>query len=170
MRLFLIGLFLMVATVANAKVEGITQGFSQDANGNIVVKVAYYMDGVNMETQYPKENGIYYQVFRLSFQNIDGMTAEQIGEYIDQNVKQHCESLIQRKANAVENAKLDLSSYVGRKVTVESTEMQISPVKAYIVGTAGKVSEKALTPPVVGKTLEEKIDELIAVKTVEAVK
>jgi hypothetical protein len=105
------------------------------------------MDGVNMETQYPKENGIYYQVFRLSFQNIDGMTAEQVGEYIDQNVKQHCESLIQRKAYAVENAKLDLSSFVGRKVTVESTEMQISPIKAYVVGPEGKLSEKVLTPP-----------------------
>jgi hypothetical protein len=162
----------MVATVANAGVMGEVVGSSMDANGNIVVKVAYYMDGENLESPYPKENGRFIQVFRLSFQNIDGMTQAQIGEYIDQNVKQHCESLIQRKANAVENAKLDLSSYVGRKVTVESTEMQISPVKAYVVGTAGKVSEKALTPPVVGKTLDEKIDELIA-KTeasVEAVK
>lgn len=164
MRSFLLGLFLMVASVANAGVMGEVLGSAQDTNGNLVVKVAYYMDGVNIETPYPKENGLYYQVFRLSFQNIDGMTQEQIGAYIDQNVKQHCESLIQRKANAVENAKLDLSSYVGRKVTVESTEMQISPVKAYIVGTAGKLSEKALTPPVVGKSLEEKIDELIAAK------
>jgi hypothetical protein len=169
MRLFLLGLFLMVASVANAGVMGEVVGSAQDANGNIVVKVAYYMDGENLESPYPKENGKFIQVFRLSFQNIDGMTAEQVGAYIDQNVKQHCESLIQRKANAVENAKLDLSGFVGRKVTVENTEIQVSPVKAYVVGTTGKLSEKALTPPVVEKTLEEKIDELIAVKA-EAVK
>ena len=75
------------------------------------------------------------------------MTHGQIGAYIDQNVKQHCEGLLQRQANAVENAKIDLKSFIGRKVTVNSADVQVSPTKAIVVTTAGKSGEKALTPP-----------------------
>jgi hypothetical protein len=160
MRSILLGLMLLMVTPVFADVTGEVLGTEQDQNGNIMVKVAYNVDGVNIQTPYPMQDGKYYLVFRLSFENIDGMTPTQIGEFIDKNVTDHCKALITRKATAIENAKLDLKPFTGRKVTVASADIQVSETKAYTVSTVGKVSEKVLIPPTPEKTLDEKIAEL----------
>lgn len=156
----LLALMLMVCGTAWAGVTGEVVGQAMDENGNIVVKVAYEIDGVPVDSPYPKENGRPIFVFRMAYTNVVGMTQEQIGAFIDQNVKQYCEALLQRKANSVENAKISLAPFVGRKVTVNSSDFQVSPVKVLTLTTAGKTGEKVLTPPPEKVSLADEIAEI----------
>ena len=57
MRSIFLALMLMVSGVAWAGVTGEVVGQAMDENGNIVVKVAYEMDGVPVTSPYPLENG-----------------------------------------------------------------------------------------------------------------
>lgn len=158
MKRIILAVLFSVLVMGNgvADVVGTVAGSSQDANGNIIVWVSYAVDGVDVPSprnrdgvlEYPVINGRETLGFRTSFQNIDGMTQEQVGEWIDKNVEDHCKNLLTRKATAIENAKLDLTPYVGREVTVSSADIQVSETKAFTVSTAGKVSEKVLTPMV----------------------
>jgi hypothetical protein len=170
MRYFLLALMLVCGGVANAVVEGELKGWDLDENGNVIVWVRYTVDGVEVPAPRDSRGINHYRVFdgqetiafRMAYTNVAGMTEAEIGAWIDNNIRQHCEALTQRKANAVENAKLNLAPFVGRKVTVDTTEIQVLPTKAFVVSTTGKVSEKALTPPEPQKDLLTEIAEIKA--------
>jgi hypothetical protein len=140
--------FLMVASVGHADVTGTVIGYTPDENGNIIVKTAYYLDGVNVPSRYPMEGGKYYWVTRYSFQNFDGLDAKGIEARVQQDVDAFAESLIAKKYTAEENAKLDLSGMIGKSFTSTTTDIQVSPTKALTVSTTGFVSEKAISPSI----------------------
>jgi hypothetical protein len=161
-----------------ASVTGTILGTAQDENGSIVVKTAYYLDGVNVPSRYPVENGVYYWVTRYSFQNFDGMDAKGIEARVQQDVDQFAQSLIAKKFSAEENAKVDLSKIVGKTFTSETAEIQLSATKALTVATDGTAVPKVLVPPTPEKTTAELIAEVktaiaevkAEVTTAEAVK
>jgi hypothetical protein len=148
MKTLFIGLMLLIATPVFASVSGTVIGTQQDENGNIIVKTAYYMDGVNVPSRYPVENGVYYWVSRYSFQNFDGMTPLQIEARIKQDVDAFAQSLIAKKYTTEANASLDLKALVGKTFTSQTAEIQLSPTKALTVNTAGVSVQKVLTPTV----------------------
>jgi hypothetical protein len=119
---------------------------SLDENGNIVISTQHICDGQEIPSRYPKIDGKYVWQTRYSFQNFDGMTEAQRNEYILNDVSKFDESLIAKNFTGQENAKQDFKSLIGQSKTINSTEMQISQTKAFLISTEGKLSEKAITP------------------------
>jgi hypothetical protein len=160
MKRLLLALVLL-ATPAWADVTGTVLSTTQDDNGSVVVQTAYYLDGVNVPSRYPPTaQGVYYWQTRYSFQNFDGLDAKGIEARIKQDVDAFAQSLIAKKFTAEENARLDLSTLIGKTFTSTTAEIQISPTKALTVDTAGTALPKVLTPPPVEKTITEQFAEV----------
>jgi hypothetical protein len=137
-------IFLAVTVPAFANVTGTILGYQQDENGNIMVKTQYMVDGVEVPSRYPQQDGKYYWVTRYSFQNFDGMDARGIEARVQQDVDAFAQSLIAKKFTAEENAKLDLSPLIGKTFTSMTADIQVSPTKKYVVDTAGSKTMSAI--------------------------
>ena len=148
MRTLLLGLMLLISTPVSADVVGQVIGKSIDDNGNIIIKTAYFLDGQNVPSRYPVENGVYYWVTRYSFQNFDGMDAKAIEARIKQDVDQFAQSLIAKKYTAEQNASLNLDNVIGKTFTTKTADIQLSPTKALTVSTSGTSIQKVITPTV----------------------
>ena len=152
--LFLL-LFLGLTATSFADVTGTIIGKSIDDNGNIVIKTAYYLDGVNVPSRYPqmtikdkdgKDVQVYYWQTRYAVTNFAGMDDAGILARIKQDISAFAQQLITQKYITGENAKLDLSKTIGQSVTETTATTKISPTMEWTVNTAGVKTEKAITP------------------------
>lgn len=94
MKKLLIFALIFISTQAMADVTGEIISVKKDTNGNIEVHTQYKIDGVEVVSNYPQENGKYYWVTRYSVQNFFGMSDVEKQGRIDIDVKTFAESLI----------------------------------------------------------------------------
>ena len=146
----------LITTFAFAEVTGEIISIDKDANGNIRVWTQYKVDGVEVESNYPKIDGKAVFCTRYNKQSFLGMNKKKIAKRIDKDIKTHTESLTQKEydKNAektvrqlqIENNRqvnqdfLDsgFPSIVGRKVTTKSTKVKIND-KEYTLTTDGTI-------------------------------
>lgn len=149
---------LGLASFSFADVVGKVVGKTIDENGNIVIQTAYYKDGVNVESRYPKmtikdENGndtqVYYWQSRYTVQNFVDMSQEEQEARILQDVSQFAQALIQKDYIAKANADLMegqmLQGIVGKSITETTAKIQVSPTKEWVVDTSFGKTEQAIT-------------------------
>ena len=165
MRGFICLVLICVSSLAFADVTPEIVGKAIDDNGNIVIKTQYKIDGVEVVSRYPQENGKYYWVTRYSIQNFANMNATQIQDRIDQDIKAYADNLItqpfqeqQRRALKTANSNFyntSLSNVTGHKVTVTSAKMVVDTNfdgmqdKEWTVKTDGTKIEADYSPPIV---------------------
>lgn len=144
MRLFLALLLVFgLAATAFAGVDGEIVSQDIDDRGNIRVWTVYSVDGVEVESRYPKMDGHFVYCTRYSKRNFDGMTNTEILERIDADLKQHGKTLTQHAFNAVAAKSINqiqidykvqvntafatdkLKTLVGRKVSVTSAVIKM---------------------------------------------
>lgn len=125
-----------------------------DENGNIIIKTQYKIDGVEVQSRYPKltikdkddkDIQVYYWVTRYTVQSFAGMNETQTNDRIKQDLSQFAKSLIAKKYISEENAKLDLSKVIGQKITETNATIQVSPTLEWTVKTDGSKVEKIIS-------------------------
>lgn len=87
-RLILIILLCFITTLAYADVKAKIVSQDLDSNGNIRVWVQYLVDGVEVESKYPKIDGKSVYCARYKKQNFLGMNSKQIEDYIKNDFKE----------------------------------------------------------------------------------
>jgi hypothetical protein len=102
---------------------------SQDQkNYSIIVKTQYFLDGVEVKSNYPPENGKYYWVTRYNIDRFAGMTDQQVKNYILNEISQFGKVLISR--SYFEKANLNFlqskaSLLIGQKETISTADIQV---------------------------------------------
>jgi hypothetical protein len=145
-----LGLLLM-SSVCFAEVTGEVIGKSIDDNGNILIKTQYRIDGAEVPSRYPQENGKYYWVTRYTVMNFAGMTEVEQNARILKDVSEFAKSLITKKYVAEANGKLELKTIVGQKVTETTSTVKPTPTLEWSISTTGIIDAKAVTatPPTI---------------------
>jgi hypothetical protein len=120
--------FFLVAMLSWADVVGEVISIDKDDNGNIRVWTQYKIDGVEVDSRYPKINGKEVYCSRYNAINFVGMTDLQIKERIMKDVDDHTKSLIRNtyipKANDDIFAN-HLKTVVGEKKLNTSVTIQV---------------------------------------------
>lgn len=161
-----------MAVSAFAGVDGEIVFQDMDEKGAIRVWTVYKVDGVEVESRYPKINDqSVYVSGRYSARNFDGMTDQEILERIDADIKVHGEQLTKQAYDAKAEKTLNeeqieyikkanevfvldkLQSLVGRKVSVTSAIVAIDT-------DANGIADKELTIKTDGTKTEKDIEEV----------
>lgn len=155
--LLVLFLILGLARLCFADVTAEIIGKDIDENGNIRIKTQYKIDGVEVSSRYPPENGKYYWVTRYTSTNFAGMTKLQIAQRIVKDIKAFADSLIQKKYYSIANPALSNSTLfdtiVGQKLTETTASILVDtngdnkPDTEYLVKTDGTKTEQPYTPP-----------------------
>ncbi len=166
---FVLG-FCLVATFVFAGMSAEIVSVDKDDNGNIRVWTQYKIDGVEVDSRYPKINGKQVYCTRYNKQNFLGMSKTEIAERIDKDLEAHSKTLIQKEFdknanatvnqiriayNAIANQDFMDTSFpvlIGRKVTEEEATVALDTNndgvqdKEIKVKTDGTYTENILTP------------------------
>lgn len=146
MRKFLALLLVLVtASVCFADVTAEIIGNDIDSNGNIIVKTQYKIDGVEVKSPYPLQDGKSYFVTRYNVVNFAGMNTTQIADRIKQDMTEYAQHLITNKYIKEENAKVDFRKIIGTSITQKTADIQISNTTAWEVSTNGTKVEKTIS-------------------------
>lgn len=146
MRKFLALLLVLVtASVCFADVTAEIIGNDIDSNGNIIVKTQYKIDGVEVKSPYPLQDGKSYFVTRYNVVNFAGMNTTQIADRIKQDMTEYAQHLITNKYIKEENAKVDFREIIGTSITQKTADIQISNTTAWEVSTNGTKVEKTIS-------------------------
>lgn len=97
---------LLLSVPAFAEVTAEVISYKIDGNGNIEVHTQYKVDGVEVVSRYPLENGKYYWVTRYDAVNFGSMTDAEIKQHILDDLKRNAEGFIARDFIKEENAKI----------------------------------------------------------------
>jgi hypothetical protein len=136
----------LITTLAFAGAEGEVISIDKDDNGNIRVWTQYKVDGVEVESRYPKINGKSVFCSRYHFLNFVGMTDTEIKTKILEDVNIHAETLIRKTYILKKNRDIfdnHLKNVTTSKVSKETTIIKIDtdgdniPDKEYMVKTDG---------------------------------
>lgn len=150
--IFLILMFSVSPIFADVTAEVLS--YKIDQNGNIEVHTQYKVDGIEVQSRYPQENGKYYWVTRYDSHNFGDMNDEQIKQRILADVESQSESLIAQTFKKKENQKIvdgKLGTLVGAKITKTQAEVSVDndgdnkADEVWTVDTEEKISEKAIT-------------------------
>lgn len=142
----------LITIFAFADVEAEIVAKDIDANGNIRIWTCYKIDGVEVESQYPKINGKFVYATRFAAHNFAGMTDEQIEKAILYQSKIHGRTLTEKEFKKKTISTNDdifdnhLKNLVGKTVLVESAEIRIDDTTIIEVKTDGTHTEKIITP------------------------
>jgi hypothetical protein len=142
-------MFLMVGIVF-AEVTAEVIGYDLDDNGNIRVKTQYKIDGVEVQSNYPKQDGKAYYVTRFNAMNFLDMTEIEIKDRIMTDAKAYCNAKIMDSFNKEANKNIvntKLKDLVGSKVTVIEIEVKVNS-KDYIIKQDGTINEKVVVVPI----------------------
>lgn len=130
-------LFLSAPAFADVTSEIIAHEI--DANGNIVVKVQYLIDGQEVVSKYPKccadanyPDGKYYWVFRAFALNFPAGSAVEITAFVDDQIKNFAEKIITDEFLKQENEKIATAEFeklIGRKATFTSALIAVDTDK-----------------------------------------
>jgi hypothetical protein len=170
---FVIALCLLLFTApAFADVTATILAVDKDDNGNIMVKTAYYIDGVNLESRYPQmmvknseeeDVATYYWVTRYNCINFSGMTDVEKQALIDKDLTAFADVQITRPLQIAQAEKVKVANdtliksqaftdMVGHTVTVTEAKLQVDnnfdgkPDTEITAKTDGTYTEKAITP------------------------
>ena len=119
-----------------------------DDKGNIRIWTQYKIDGKEVESDYDKIDGKAVYATRFNANNLAGLSDAQIELRILQEAKTHAKNLtrqefikntISTNINIFNN---NLKTLVGKKVTVEDTEIKVDDDITLIVKTDGTKTEK----------------------------
>ena len=144
-KLFLVLLFLALVTNCFAGVEAEIVAKDLDDNGNIRVWTQYKIDGVEVESNYPKIDGKSVYCVRFNALNFMDMNATEIKDKIIGEAKSHCENLIQKTWVQKQNAEIidkEIKGVVGSKLNITETTRVINGKdgKEYILKTDGTIT------------------------------
>lgn len=152
MRFVIFLVMILVSSTVFADVVAEVLSYKIDQNGNIEVHTQYKIDGVEVPSRYPLEDGKHYLVTRYQANSFGSMTNDQIKQRILKEIEEHAKSLTQegfiKKANQdiMDNK---LGSLVGSKVLITDAEIGVDNDgdnkidKVWTVNTKGeKLSEK----------------------------
>ncbi len=120
--------FMFSASLVLADVVGEIIAIDKDANGNIRVWSQYKIDGVEVESRYPKIDGKQVYCSRYQVLNFAGMSDAEIKTRILADVNRHAETLIQK--TFIEKANEDiytshLKDVNGSKVSKTTTDIKV---------------------------------------------
>lgn len=122
-----------------------------DEQGSIRVWANYKIDGIDVQSNYPKIDG--ESVFCTRYNSLEFIkkTDKEINDYILEQSKQHINSLVRKEYLKVSNAEIltKINSLVGQSVSGETTKVQISPTEEVLInkdGTKGEIIIKDVTP------------------------
>jgi hypothetical protein len=129
----------------------------QDEQGALRVWASYNIDGVAVESNYPKIDGHSVYCTRYDALQFDGKTDAEIKDFILSQSQQYCEALVRKEYTKVANVSLAdrVKSIVGQTVSLDEVKVSISPTEEVIVkqdGTKGEVSLKVVVnaEPLIG--------------------
>ena len=130
MRIALLAFYsiLIMAGVSFADVTAEVLSYKIDDNGNIEVHTQYKIDGVEVQSRYPQENGKYYLVTRYDAGNFINTTEAEIQNRILSDVKAHAEAVGNKewiKKNTQDIFKNRLTGVAGSKVTSVESRIRV---------------------------------------------
>lgn len=100
-----------------------------DENGNVEVHSQYQIDGVEIESRYPQEDGKYYWVTRYNFFNFLDMSNDEIETYILEDLKKNAEGFLVQDFTKKENAKIidkfKSLDFIAKKATATEAKIPI---------------------------------------------
>jgi len=120
--------FLIIASIVFADVTAEVVSIDKDQNGNIRVWTQYKIDGVEVQSNYPKIGGKSVYCSRYNAFNFLGMTDAQIKTRILADVDAHTKSLITQTYTKKANEDIltkHLKNITGSKVSNEEAVIQI---------------------------------------------
>jgi len=153
-KFILVLVMCLVCTAVHADVSSVILKKDIDDNGNIRVYTQYKIDGVEVESRYPKLDGKYYYVARYDFMNFikeDGtiMSEAEKEAYIELDIEIHKKNFTKRtfiKKNNLDIQQNGLSNLVGKQGTTKTATIKISETIEWEVKTDGTKVEKIITP------------------------
>lgn len=151
MKSILFCLILFWSQVVFADVTAEVLSYKIDDNGNIEVHTQYKIDGVEVQSRYPQENGKYYWVTRYAASNFGSMTEAQIKRRILSEIDSQTNALVVKSFIEKENQNIinnKLGTLVGSTVTKTQAEIGVDndgdnkADKIWVVKTDGSKIEK----------------------------
>ena len=155
-KLFLLLLFLALVTNCFAEVTAQIIAVDKDDNGNIRVKTQYKIDGVEVVSKYPQQDGKYYWVTRYDVRSFVNMTKAQILGRVKNDIRAFEDNLITREFIKINNdawitAGQDLVNITDIKTSasmyVDKNSDGIADTE-WIIYTNGTKTEQPYTPPI----------------------
>ncbi len=141
--------FCLIATFAFAGTSAEIISYDKDDNGNIRVWTQYKIDGVEVDSRYPKINGKEVYCARYTVFNFIDMTNDEIVARIKEDIEKHAETLIIKTFTKKKNdsiAQNNLSKLVGTTATKITATRKISDTKEWVLKTDGTFTENIITP------------------------
>ena len=154
MKKVLIFVFLLASTsYADVTTEILSK--QKAPNGDLWICTQYKIDGGEVSSPYPKVNGKACFMTRYNAYHLAGLTNEEIVLMIDEDVKEHAETLVRDKYSekVVEQVVTEID-VIGRTSTVINAKVKVDtdkngqPDKEYTVKTNGTKTEKDIVEPV----------------------
>jgi hypothetical protein len=121
----------------------------QDEQGAIRVWAIYAIDGVEVQSNYPKIDGHSVYCTRYDSLQFLKMTAQEIKDFIVGQSKAHIETLVRKEYTKISNLDVvtkDLQSLVGQTVQADSVKVDISPTEQVTINQDGTKSEITTKP------------------------
>lgn len=104
-------LLLPVLVYADSSGEIVRIDIGEDKN--ISVWVQYKLDGIEIESNYPKIDDKFVYRFRIRYTNLVGKTNNQIRTYIRNQIERHCENIIKNRFAELRN-EADLNDRISK--------------------------------------------------------
>jgi len=145
-KIVLVLMALMMARFCYADVTAEIIGKAIDDNGNIIIKTQYKVDGVEVKSRYPVENGKYCWITMYNVTHFANMTEQEISEKINKDISDFSKTLIRKKFIEVANKTVNLQNIIGQTSIETKAIIQISPELEWEVKTSGEKIEKVITP------------------------
>lgn len=155
MKVWILALMMcLVCSVSQADVTSVILKKDIDDSGGIRVYTQYFIDGIELQSQYPKFDGKYYFVTRydlMDFIKQDGtiMSIVEKEAYIELQIEIHRKNLTVRSFTKINNLDIHqngLPNLVGKQGTTKTATIKISDTKEWEVKTDGTKVEKIIIP------------------------
>lgn len=151
----IIGLVLFLTGNVFADVTAEVLSYKIDDNGNIEVHTQYKIDGVEVQSRYPQENGKYYWVTRYDAANFGSMGDADIKSFIQEDLKSNAEKFLINYFIKKENAKL-----IGQKftdATISGLTATATEAKIQVNNDNDNLAEEEWTVKTSGEIIKESI-------------
>ncbi len=139
--------FISIFAFAGTSAEIIS--YDKDDNGNIRVWTQYKIDGVEVDSRYPKINGKQVYCTRYTVFNFVDMTDNEIVARVKEDIEKHAETLIIKTFTEKKNdiiVQNNLYKLVGTTATKITATKKISDTKEWVLKTDGTFTTNIITP------------------------
>ena len=154
-KFFIILTILLIPVKCFADVTTEILSKQKAPNGDLWICTQYKIDGAEVVSSYPKVDGKSCFMTRYNAYHLAGLNNQQIIQMIDDDVKEHAETLVRDKYSekVVEQVVTEIN-VVGRTSTVKDAKVKVDTDKngqldkEYTVNTDGTKTEKDIVEPV----------------------